>query len=194
MYKVPPGPIVTLCDLYNEPVNRTIGCFNYYASSYGLEPFKLVTFNNSIMISRFKLAGIPLSPGKDHHFLSVLLVKTSIGLDEVNEFVIDLASSRRLSHAVLNIYKNVLQDSNKSECTSGKDWAFNQARLSLRLLLSMAKETGIDIRTIEKFDRNLFNEVLGLTENKWSVFSVFLLRANIRITPDSLMHSTFCLN
>ncbi len=194
MYKVPSGPMLTLSDLYNEPVNRTIGCFNYYASSYGLEPFKLVTFNSSVLISRFKLSRIQLPPNNNHNFLSVLLVKTSIGLDEVNDFVIDLASTRRLSHTALTIYKNVLQDGAKNGCASGKDWAVNQARLGLRLLLSMAKETGIDIRTIENYDRNDFNEVLGLAENKWTVFSVHVLRANIRITPDSLLHSTFCLN
>ncbi len=186
--------MLTLNDGYNESVNRTIGCLPYSASSYGLEPFKLVTFNSSILISRFKLAGIHLPPNENHCFLSILLVKTSIGLDEVNDFVIDLASTRRLSHAALNIYKNVLQDGAGNGCSSGKEWAINQARLGLRILLSMAKETGIDIRTIENYDRNDFNEVLGLAENKWMVFSVHILRAKIRVTPDPLLHSTFCLN
>jgi nitroreductase/dihydropteridine reductase len=187
-------PIITLSDLFNEPVNKTIGSFNYLASSYGLEPFKMVTFKNPVLISRFKLPGSPVRPLHENYFLSVLLVKTSISLEEVNDFVIDLASTKQLSHSVLTIYKNVLQTNTISGCHTGKDWAVKQTRLGLRLLMSIAGEAGIEATRIENYDRNAFSSVLGLDANKWTIFSALVLQAKIKITPDSLMDSIYGLN
>jgi hypothetical protein len=187
-------PVRTLNDLFTEPIHKTIGSFNYFGSSYGLEPFKLVTFKNSILISRFKMANATKHPLHENYFLSVLLVKTSISLEEVNDFVIDLAASKKLSHSALTIYKNVLQAGNKNGCNSGKDWAIKQARLGQRLLLSIAKEAGIETEIIENFDRNVFNDILELDENKWEIYAAFKLSTHIKNTPSALMNSTYSLN
>jgi hypothetical protein len=159
-----------------------------------LEPFKLVTFRNPILISRFKFPGSRTRLLNENYFLSVLLVKTSISLEEVNDFIVDLATTKQLSHSVLSIYKNVLETNTKSGCHTGKEWAVKQARLGLRLLMSIAEEAGVEATGIEKYDRNAFGNVLGLDENKWTIFSVLVLQTKIKITPCSMMTSTYGLN
>jgi hypothetical protein len=187
-------PFVTLNDLIDEPVSTTLGSFNYLASSYGLEPFKLVTFKNSVLISRFKIADVPNRSQYGNYFLSILLVKTSISLEDVNDFVIDLASSKKLSHAALNIYKNVLLTDAKDGSNTGKEWAFKQARLGMRLLLSLGQDADIEITVIDNFDREIFSNILDLDENKWTIFSAFMLRAKIKRIPKTLLNSSFGLN
>jgi nitroreductase / dihydropteridine reductase len=191
---IPSDPIIRLTDLFDEPISRTIGSFNYFASSYGLEPFKLITVKNSVLLNRFKLKDIIATSLHENIYLSILLVKTSISLEDVNDFVLDLATSKRLSHSALNIYKNVLLADSKNRCNTGKEWAFNQTRLAMRLLLSLAGDAGIEATTFENYDRNIFNNVLDLDENKWTIFSVFILRAKIKSTPRVLLDSSFGLN
>lgn len=188
------GPFKSLGDLFDEPVSTTIGSFNYFASSYGLEPFKLITVKNSVLLSRFKITDTVASSLHENFYLSILLVKNSISLEDVNDFVLDLAISKRLSHSSLNIYKNVLLADSKKGCNTGKEWAFNQTRLALRLLLSLAEDAGIEATKFENYDKNIFNDVLELDKNKWAIFSVLILKAKIKSIPQELLNSIFGLN
>ncbi len=187
-------PIVALGELFNEPVNRTLGCFRDFSSSYSLEPFKLVTFKHPVIISRFQLRDIPDPMISENYFLSILLVKTTIGVDEVNEFVFNLASAGNLSHSARIIYENIIRGYAWGGSDSGRSWAFRQARFGMEILLAMAREAGIDVSPVYHFNKNIVSDVLGIEQGKWKLFSLMVLQSAIRKTPNALLSSTYGLN
>lgn len=188
------SPIVTLNDLNNERINKTIGSFNYFLSAYGLEPFKLISIKNSILISRFGLEENIFPMMNEHYFLSIMLVNTSIETEEINAFIENRTSIKRSPDQTLDKIKTLLRTGENSGCESGKNWAKDQARLGLRLLLSLARDAGIEVRSITEYDKDHFNDILGINSMDWKIFSVLDIRMQIQKTPDSLLKSTYGLN
>jgi nitroreductase / dihydropteridine reductase len=194
MHPVHSVPIVRLADLYNEPVSKIIGSFNYFASSYGLEPFKLATFKNSILMHRFRLQDAIKPAMKENYFLSVLLVNKSIDMEDVNGFLENQGLKKSLPDLNQDKLKNLLRAVHSDGSLTGKEWAFKQAGLGLRLLLSLAGEAGIEARTLAGYDPDVFNEVLGLDKTNWEIFSVLAIKPRILKTPAFLLGSSYGLN
>lgn len=188
------GSIVTLGDLFRNPVRKAIGNFNDFASCYGLQPFKLITVSSPVLIGRFQLKGLPGDIGDDNRFLSVLAVNLTVRMEEVYDFVTDLSSAVRLPVPAQMIIKNMLDNIPVNETGAGRNWAFNQAKFALRLFSDMARNSGVQLSFLNNYDQLLTSEVLGLDKEKWSIFSVMTLTPNIRITPQSLLNSTYGLN
>ncbi|WP_298476065.1 nitroreductase family protein [uncultured Maribacter sp.] len=166
-----------------ENVEKLKKSFNLTATSYGLQPIKLVVVENKevqekLVSHSFNQAQV----GQASHVL-VLCVEKSVIKDSVNGYFDKVKAVRGTSDEIIEPYRNMMHTSfdNKSE----EDifiWSKHQAYIALGNLMTVCAIEKIDSCPMEGFIPEGYSEVLGL--EKLNLIPVLVLPVGIRAEDD----------
>jgi len=169
--------------LTKEKVDGLKQAFNLTATSYGLQPIKMLILQNKGLQKQL----VPCSYGQGQvenasHVL-VICIEKSIDKAFITEYFNRVKHIRGTSDVVLEPFKeSLIADFSKKEANEVKAWATNQAYLALGNLLSFCALEGIDSCPMEGFIPEEYDKVLGL--NGKGLTSVLVLPVGYRAKDD----------
>ena len=169
--------------LANGKVEGLKHAFNLTATSYGLQPIKMLVVQNKELQKQL----VPCSYGQGQvenasHVL-VICIEKKIDKAFITQYFKRVKTIRGTSDAILKPFKDALiTDFSKKEAKEVKAWATNQAYLALGNLLSFCALEEIDSCPMEGFIPMEYDKLLGL--NKKGLTSVLVLPVGYRAKDD----------
>tara|TARA_B110000003_G_scaffold275711_1_gene319157 strand:+ start:452 stop:1090 length:639 start_codon:yes stop_codon:yes gene_type:complete len=158
--------------------------FNLTATSYGLQPLKLVVISNPKIIKDL----VPLSynqgqVGNASHIF-VICIETSIDANFIKKYFDLVNKTRNTSRDILKSYEDYLID-NFSKKTDEEItiWAAKQAYLTMGNLLTVCAVKEIDACPIEGFQPDQYDSYLNLTAK--GLQSVLVMAVGHRSVDDA---------
>lgn len=157
--------------------------FNLTATSYGLQPLKMLVISNA----EIKEALVPITMNqfqvKDASHVIVLCIESEMDAVYIKKYFDLVEKIRRTSRDILIPFESYLIDefSEKSKA-SIEDWMAKQAYLALGNLLTVCALENIDSCPIEGFDPEKYDEMLKLKEK--GLRSVLVLAVGYRAEDD----------
>jgi len=138
---------------------------NYIPSSYGLQPYRVLIVENEDVRKRLSEAayGQPAITEASHLFIFVN--DTEYGPEKVEKFMKLGAEVNNYPIEKTESYGNMINGMISSlSKVQLSNWTAKQAYIGLGALISAASEQQIDICPMEGFDKEKFDEILGLKE------------------------------
>lgn len=157
------------------------------ASSYGLQPYKVLIVDNTELRKQLQ----PVSWGQtqiiDASHLFVFCNETVINDDSIDSYLLNASTKRNIELENLKAYGDFM----KSKITPLSDeiksnWAAKQIYIALGNLLSAAASLKIDTCPMEGFEPEKYNEILGLKEK--GLESVVVVAVGYRSEEDQTQH------
>jgi nitroreductase/dihydropteridine reductase len=145
-------------DLLKEAVQLT-------ASSYGLQPYKILVIENSSLRAQLKPVSWGQSQITDASHLFVFCNYTSVGQDDVNQYLKLKADAQSVEFSSMKGYADFIMNklSEKSQ-TYQQQWTAKQTYIALGNLLAACGELEIDACPIEGFDSSAYDALLQLND------------------------------
>lgn len=169
-------------------VEKLKRAFNLTATSYGLQPIKMVIVHNKALQEQL----VPLSMEQQQvaqasHIL-VLCIEKTIDEAYIASYFEKVKHVRGTSDAILDPFKNSLVDSfSKKEGFEVREWSKNQAYLAMGNLLTVCAMEKIDSCPMEGFSPEGYDRILNLEEK--GLTSVLVMPVGYRSVDD--VFSTF---
>lgn len=169
--------------LTEEQVNTLKEAFNLTATSYGLQPIKLIVINNKEVQEQL----LPFSFNQQQivqaSHLFVICIQDNYTTKEVSEYFNLVKKIRNTPDEILNPFKDFLtaeiQKKTQEELGIANK---NQAYIALGNLLTVCASLNIDSCPMEGFIPSKYDEVLGL--EKHNLKSVLVLPVGFRAEDD----------
>lgn len=166
-----------------EQVNTLKEAFNLTATSYGLQPIKLIVINNKEVQEQL----LPFSFNQQQivqaSYLFVICIQDNYTTKEVTEYFNLVKKIRNTPDEILNPFKDFLtaeiQKKTQEELAIANK---NQAYIALGNLLTVCASLNIDSCPMEGFIPSKYDEVLGL--EKQNLKSVLVLPVGFRAEDD----------
>lgn len=135
------------------------------ASSYGLQPYKIIIVENSELRAQLLAAAYGQSQVVDASHLIVFANEINFGEEEIVNFSKNMSETRGIPLESIQGYVEYMKSNivNLSEETRNI-WSAKQTYLALGNLLNVAAELKIDATPMEGFVATQVNEILGLDE------------------------------
>lgn len=158
-------------------------CFNLTASSYGLQPVKLLIVSNKSTLE----ALVPISSnqqqvGQASH-LCVFCVDTNIDEAYIRSYFENIKSIRNTPDHVLSSFRDSLISSFGSKSSLEKfNWGAKQAYLALGNMLTVCATQEIDACPMEGFDPVAYDKYFKLTDK--GLRSVLIMPIGYRSKDD----------
>ena len=155
--------------LSDNQINILKQAFNLTATSYGLQPIKLVVVKNKDIQKELVLHSWNQQQISQASHLLVICIDTKLDETDVEKYFERVKEIRNTPNEIINSFKEYLKTT-----ISGKtkedllSWAKNQAYLALGNLLTVCANEKIDSCPMEGFIPEKYNEVLGLKEKNLS--------------------------
>ncbi len=138
---------------------------NLAATSYGLQPFKVLIIENPEIRKQLQPASWGQSQIVDASHLFVFVNVVNPGEKEIDAYVENIAKVRNVNTESLQGFSNYIKGAiDKFSSEQKAIWTSKQTYLALGNLLNAAAELKIDATPIEGFEPAKYNEILGLTE------------------------------
>jgi nitroreductase len=133
------------------------------ASSYGLQPYKIIFVENPELRAQLQPVAWGQSQITEASHLLVFANITNFGEAQIDAHINNVAATRGLPTDALKGYSDFM----KSKITTLPEekrnvWTSKQTYIALSNLLNAAAELGIDVTPMEGFEPEKFNEILGL--------------------------------
>jgi hypothetical protein len=169
--------------LSEEKLNVLKESFNLTATSYGLQPLKMVVVSNDAL--KEKLVPITMNQqqvANASHVL-VLCVETKLDGDFIKDSFKRVEETRNTPRSILDPFESFLVDEFSKKPKSTIDtWMAKQAYIAMGNLLTVCALEGIDSCPIEGFEPVKYDELLGL--NEMGLQSVLVLPIGYRAADD----------
>ncbi|EMP57278.1 nitroreductase [Marinobacter santoriniensis NKSG1] len=151
--------------LDSQTVDALIGATRKSASSYGLQPYRLIVIESESVRKNL----LPHSYGQqkvlDCSHLVVLAAQTEIGDVTVDRYVDQYMEVRRVPYDDIAGYAEHMKKALAGKASREKrEWAHQQVYIALGTLLTAAAVLRIDSCPMTGFDHRAYDRVLGLTE------------------------------
>ena len=157
--------------------------FNLTATSYGLQPIKLVIVNNKELQKKLVEHSYNQQQVVQASHLLVFCVDTHLNEKDVENYFDRVQKVRNTPDEIINPFRNylkdVISDKSREELFS---WAKNQAYLALGNLLTVCANEQIDSCPMEGFIPKKYDELLNLKEK--NLTSVLVLPVGFRADDD----------
>jgi hypothetical protein len=157
--------------------------FNLTATSYGLQPIKLVVLQNKeIQSDLVKHSMNQVQIAQASHIL-VFCIETNIDEEFVKEYFNRVHTIRNTSKSILKPFQDFLISNFESKPLKEiQEWATKQAYLAMGNILTVCALEGIDSCPMEGFNPEAYDEILNL--KKQGLKSVLLLPIGYRAEDD----------
>ncbi|PKA84476.1 nitroreductase [Ulvibacter sp. MAR_2010_11] len=169
--------------LSEEKLNILKESFNLTATSYGLQPLKMVVIGNP----KIKEQLVPLTMKQrqvmDASHVLVFCIESEINDKFIKKYFNKVEKTRNTPRAILKPYETFLVNdfSEKSEATID-NWMEKQAYLAMGNLLTVCALEGIDACPIEGFEPEKYDTLLKLKEK--GLQSVLVMPVGYRAEDD----------
>lgn len=157
--------------------------FNLTATSYGLQPIKMVVVQNKDLQENLVRYSYEQQQVAQASHVLVLCIETKIDRSYIADYFDRVQQIRGTSDAILHPYKVAMQeDFTQMENAEIKAWATNQAYLALGNLLTICAVERIDACPMEGFSAKGYDGMLEL--EKFGLTSVLVLPVGYRAADD----------
>ena len=169
--------------LSDEKIEILKKAFNLTATSYGLQPIKLVVLNDRKLQQEL----VPYSfnqpqVGQASHVL-ILCIEKEVDTRYINSYFERVKQVRGTSDEVLDPFKDALvADFSNKESAEIREWAKNQAYLAMGNLLTICAMERVDACPMEGFLPSEYDRLLDL--NSRGLTSVLVLPVGYRAEDD----------
>jgi nitroreductase len=148
-----------------KDINFIKEAINLAATSYGLQPFKVLIIENPEIRKKLQPASWGQSQIVDASHLFVFVNVVNPGEKEIDAYVENIAEVRGVTTESLQGFAKYIKGAvGKFSAEQKAIWTSKQTYLALGNLLNVAAELKIDATPIEGFEPAQYNEILGLTE------------------------------
>ena len=169
--------------LTEDQVTTLKEAFNLTATSYGLQPIKLVVVKNKKIQKQLVEHSWNQQQVLQASHVLVLCVDTKLDETDVEKYFSKVKEVRNTPDKIINPFKNYLKELITSKQQDDLlTWAKNQAYLALGNLLTVCANEQIDSCPMEGFIPEKYNEVLDL--NSKNLSSVLVLPVGYRANDD----------
>lgn len=173
--------------LSEDQINILKQAFNLTATSYGLQPIKLVVVKNKNLQKELVLHSWNQQQIFQASHLLIICVDTKLDESDVEKYFERVKKIRNTPDEIINSFKNHLKttiaDKTREDLLS---WGTNQAYLALGNLLTVCANERIDSCPMEGFIPEKYNEILGLNERNLS--ATLVLPVGYRAEDDFMTH------
>ena len=133
------------------------------ASSYGLQPFKVVIVENPEIREQLKAAAYGQTQITDASQIFVFANDLNAGPESVAAYIKNISETRGVPTEALSGFADMMNGVISNLSQEAKNiWTAKQTYIALGTLLSAAAELKIDATPMEGFNAAAFNEILGL--------------------------------
>lgn len=169
--------------LSEEKLNTLKESFNLTATSFGLQPLKLIVLSNPELREKLVKFTYNQSQIRDASHILILCIEKKID----REFILDhfkrVEGTRNTPRKILEPFEKELVHSFTQKTASEiRDWMINQLYLTLGALLTICAVEEIDACPMEGFEPEKYDEFLGL--DKMGLQSVIVLPVGYRDESD----------
>jgi nitroreductase len=152
-------------------------------SSYGLQAWKFLVVDDKALRAKLRPASWDQSQITDADKLVVFLVKKDAGPADVQRFVDRISEVRRVPAEMLEGYKQMMTQSVALPPEKVEAWLTRQIYIALGNFLTSAAILGVDACPMEGFDKDKYDEILGLHAKGWK--SIVIATAGVRASDDA---------
>lgn len=169
--------------LSKSQINLLKKAFNLTASSYGLQPVKLIVISNQkIKNSLLKSSMNQLQVIQCSHLL-IICIESNINKSYIESYFKRVIDIRKTDPIVLESFKeSIINEFNDMSNTSIINWSINQAYLALGNLMTVCSVEGIDSCPMEGFLPEKYDEILDLKSK--NLKSVLVMPVGYRSVND----------
>lgn len=149
----------------NEDLDTLKEVIRLSASSYGLQPYKVLIIENPELRAKLQPVSWGQSQIVDASHLLVFANMTDFGGEQIDAFLNNIAETRQIPMESIAGYGDFMK-SKLTTLPADKltNWTSKQTYIALGNLLSAAAELKIDATPMEGFEAEKVNEILGLNE------------------------------
>lgn len=167
-----------------EQLDTILKAVNLAATSYGLQPFKVIVVSNEEIKQQLQTAAYgQLQIGTASHVL-VFAVPEKLTEADVQAYLENIAKTRSIPIEALDGFKGMMLGTvNGLSLEQLQTWCAKQAYIALGTALAAAAEQKVDSCPMEGFDTAQFDEILGL--NAKSLKSVVIMPIGFRADDDA---------
>ena len=146
-----------------EQVNVLKDAFNLTASSYGLQPIKLVVISNQDLKNKLLESSMNQQQVVQCSHLLVICVETEIDEAYIETYFKRVIDIRQTPPNILESFKkSIINEFNDMSNSSILSWSKNQAYLALGNLLTVCSVESIDSCPMEGFSPEKYDDILDL--------------------------------
>ena len=172
----------------DEDLQKLIDAVQLSASSYGLQPYKILVVKDQAVKEKLKAAGYNQSQFSDATAVFVFAHQTDFDAELVDSYIELSERIKELETGTLEGYANLMKNALLNLPQEAKaGWTSRQAYIALGNLLSAAAAHKIDACPMEGFEAATFDEILGLTEQ--NLHAVVVAAVGYRSAEDETQHA-----
>lgn len=135
------------------------------ASSYGLQPYKVLIIENPELRAKLQGAAWGQSQIVDASQLVIFANFIDLNDSQIDDYINKIVTTRGISLESIQGYGDFMKSTlNNMSLDARNTWTSKQTYIALANLLSAAAELKIDATPMEGFDPEKVNEILGLKE------------------------------
>jgi nitroreductase / dihydropteridine reductase len=168
-----------------EDMQEILEAINSAPTSYGLQPFRLIHVKSPELRQQLRAASFDQSPVTDASDLIVFTVNRNMEDQHLDTYMQRIVEVREVERERLNRFQEnivgVLSNLSSEELIA---WNTKQAYIGLGFGLVMAATLGIDSTPMEGFQKDKYDEILGLTDDH----AVLVLTFGYRSDEDHTQH------
>ena len=132
------------------------------ASSYGLQPYRVVIVENPEIREKLKAAAYGQTQITDASQLFIFANDLNLGTESVDSYIKNISETRGVPAEALAGFSDMMKGTIANLSAENKNiWTAKQTYIALGTLLSAASELKIDATPMEGFNAAQFNEILG---------------------------------
>lgn len=173
--------------LEEKQISTLKKAFNLTATSYGLQPIKLVIIKNKDIQQQLVKHSWNQQQIVQASHLLVICVDIKLDESDVERYFERVKEIRNTSDKIINSFKDYLKNAIASKTIEDLlSWGKNQAYLALGNLLTVCANEKIDSCPMEGFISEKYDEILKLKEK--NITSVLVLPVGFRAKDDVMIH------
>ena len=166
-----------------EKLNILKEAFNLTATSYGLQPIKLVVINDKVLQANLVKHSMNQEQVEQASHLLVFCIDTNVDENYIEAYFNRVKTIRNTPDEILNPFKNfLLEDFKEKPKKTIERWAINQAYLAMGNLLTVCAIEDIDGCPMEGFNPKEYDNLLKLEEK--GLHSVLVMPIGYRAADD----------
>lgn len=160
--------------LSKSQINLLKKAFNLTASSYGLQPVKLIVISNQKIKNSLLESSMNQQQVIQCSHLLIICIESNINKSYIESYFKRVIDIRKTNPIVLESFKeSIINEFNDMSNTSIINWSINQAYLALGNLMTVCSVEGIDSCPMEGFLPEKYDEILDLkSKNLKSVLAM----------------------
>jgi hypothetical protein len=166
-----------------EKLNTLKEAFNLTATSYGLQPIKLVIIKDKTLQKKLVEHSMNQKQVAQASHILVFCVETNIDKDFIKAYFKREKTIRNTPDDILKPFKDYLIGNFKSKTIKNiQEWAINQAYLAMGNLLTVCAIEDIDACPMEGFNPEKYDDLLNLKDK--GLQSVLVMPIGYRAKDD----------